>query len=442
MSTQVAVEPVAAVAVPQWSLASRIAFRFCVVYFGLFCLCTQIITSLLVNPQLDFPDPGALPPLRQIVAFAATHIFHLNASSPDFFMDTGSGDRPCDWVLLVCVLVFAIAGTILWSLLDRARPNYIALRRWFWLFFRFALAGQMFAYAFAKIVPLQMPFPALFKLIEPIGDQSPMGVLWNSIGASPAYEIFAGSAEFLGGILILLPRTRTLGALVCLADMIQIFLLNMTYDVPVKILSFHLILLALVILAPDFRRLMAFFLLNQPADPPAATTLFRTQRANRIAAVVLVVFALWLLGNNVWGARQGWKTYGGGVPKPALYGVWDVEQQTVDGQVRPPLFTDGNRWRRILFDRYNLVVFERFNDERVFWTGDLDPRAGTVKLSQRGSNQGGSTLTYTQPSPNRLTLDGALSGHRIHLELQLYDRSKFLLLSRGFHWVQEYPFNR
>ena len=56
-----------------------------------------------------------------------------------------------------------------------------------------------------------------------------------------SYEIFAGCAETLGGILLLTPRTTTLGALVCLADMIQVFMLNMTYDVPVKLFSFHLI---------------------------------------------------------------------------------------------------------------------------------------------------------------------------------------------------------
>jgi hypothetical protein len=442
VSTQVAVEPLVEAAPPRWNPATRIAFRFCVVYFGLFCLGTQIITSLLINPIWDFPDPGALPPLRQIIAFAAAHVFHLKAYDPGFFMDTGSGDRPCDWVLLVCLLVFAVAGTILWSLLDRARPNYVALRRWFWLFFRFALAGQMINYACWKIAPMQMSFPRLFTLIEPIGNQSPMGVLWNSIGASPAYEIFAGSAELLGGILILIPRTRTLGALVCLADMTQVFMLNMTYDVPVKILSFHLILLSLLILTPEFRRLRQFFFLNGPAEAPAPTKLFRSRRANRIAAAVQVFVALWLIGNNAWGAREGWKTYGGGMPTPALYGVWDVEQQTVDGQARPPLFTDSDRWRRVVFDRNNLVVFERFNDERVFWNGTIDTHAGTVKISPRGSNQGATTLTYTQPAPDRLTLDGPLNGHRVHMELKLYDRSKFLLVSRGFHWVQEYPFNR
>jgi hypothetical protein len=443
LSTPVAVEPLVEAAVPRWSLANRIAFRFCVVYFGLFCLGTQIITSLLVNPKWDFPDPGALPPLRQIIAFAAAHVFHLKSSDPGFFAETGSGDRPCDWVLLACVFVSAIAGTVLWSLLDRKRPSYTALRRWFWLFFRFALAGQMIGYAFAKIVPLQMSFPGLFKLIEPIGSQSPMGVLWNSIGAAPAYEIFAGSAELLGGILVLIPRTRTLGALVCLADMIQVFMLNMTYDVPVKILSFHLIFLALLILAPDFRRLLHFFLLNRPAEEPTTMKLFRSKRANRISAAVQIFLALWLVGNNLWGARVLWKTFGGGAPKPALYGIWDVEQQTVDGQTRPPLFTDNDRYRRIVFDRYNnLAVLQRVNDDRIYCTSAIDTRALTVKLSPRGSEQMSATLHYTQPAPGQLTLDGILSNHKVHMDLRLYDRSKFLLVSRGFHWVQESPFNR
>jgi hypothetical protein len=33
--------------IPRWNLALRIAFRFWLVYLGLYCLATQIITSLL-----------------------------------------------------------------------------------------------------------------------------------------------------------------------------------------------------------------------------------------------------------------------------------------------------------------------------------------------------------------------------------------------------------
>jgi hypothetical protein len=53
-------------------------------------------------------------------------------------------------------------------------------------------------------------------------------------GASPAYEIFIGSAELLAGLLLVIPATAMLGALIWLIDMAEVFALNMTYDVPVK----------------------------------------------------------------------------------------------------------------------------------------------------------------------------------------------------------------
>jgi hypothetical protein len=30
----------------------------------------------------------------------------------------------------------------------------------------------------------------------------------------------------------------------------------------------------------------------------------------------------------------------------------------------------------------------------------------------------------------------------IHAELTLVDPNSFLLVTRGFHWIQEFPFNR
>lgn len=441
MSTQ-AVEPLQTEVAPvPWSLASRIAFRFCVLYFGLYCLSNQILQSLLAIPNVNIPDPGTFPPLSTIILFTAKHVFHLTIT-PMFLVDTGSGDRASDWVLVFCTLVFALAGTAIWSLLDRKRTSYPALHKWFWLFFRYCLATQMFVYAFAKIVPLQMQFPPLFRLLEPYGNFSPMGVLWSSIGAAPAYEIFAGSAECLGGLLLVIPRTRTLGALVCLVDMIQVFMLNMTYDVPVKLLSFHLILLTLLMLTPEMQRVLNFFFLNRTAEPFAPPPLFRSQRKNRIAAVVQVAFILWFLGLGIWGMRDGYKTYGAGVPTPALYGIWDVEQQTVDGQVRPPLLTDTGRWRRILFERRNLIVFLHMNDERAYYTGTIDTKTNTLKFGERGKGPANTTLNYSRPAPDQLIIDGPMDGHKLHMELRLYDRNKFLIVSRGFHWVQQSPFNK
>jgi len=424
----------------RWSLATRLAFRFCFVYFSVYCLSTQIITSFFPVPNFDIPDPSTLWPIRPIVLWTAAYVFRV--SKPLVDTDSGSGDKTFDWVLLFCMLVFSLVATAIWSALDRKRPDYTTVHKWFRLFIRFCLAGQMITYGMAKFVPLQMPFPFLTRLLERYGDFSPMGVLWSSIGASPAYEIFAGGAELLGGILLTFPRTTTLGALVCLADLTQVFVLNMTYDVPVKLLSFHLILLSLFLLAPDGKRLVNLFLLNRAAGPQELPRLFARPRGNRIAFAAQIAVGVWLLGMNAYAARTGWQQYGGGRTLSPLYGIWDVEQQSVDGQLRAPLMTDAGRWRRAVFDSPARVTFQRIDDSFAGHGVTIDMKHKTLVLSDNQDKNWKAIFTFNRPTTDQMTLDGTMDGHAVHLQLKLVDRNQFVLVGRGFHWIQDYPYNR
>jgi uncharacterized membrane protein YphA (DoxX/SURF4 family) len=425
---------------PRWSLASRVAFRFCLVYFGLFCLTTQILGGLFPIRKVDIPDLSTLWPTRPIVFWAAAHIFRV--THPLVYTDTGSGDRTFDWVLVFCLLVFAALATGIWSVLDRKRENYVALHKLFWLFVRFALASEMILYGMGKAIPLQMPFPYLTRLIEPFGNFSPMGVLWYSIGASRAYEIFTGCAEMLGGILLIVPRTTTLGALICLADTIQVFVLNMTYDVPVKLVSFHLILMALFLLAPEFSRIADFLLWNRAVGPSAQPRLFRTGRANRIALALQIILGIWLLGANAYSDWNDWYTSGEGRPKSPLYGIWNVDQLSIDGQLRPPLLTDYDRWRRVIFDFPTAMAFQRMDDSFDRYGTAISVNNRTLAFTKDSDKSWKATFSFQRVAQDQLILDGSMDGHKIHMQLQLVDRNKFLLISRGFHWVQEYPFNR
>ncbi|MGB6690494.1 MAG: DoxX family protein [Terracidiphilus sp.] len=424
----------------RWTLAHRVAFRFCVLYFTLFCLSNQIFSSIFPIPKVDQPDLSTLWPLRPIVIWTAQHLFRVKTQL--LYPDSGSGDKTFDWVLSFCLLVIAFAGAVLWSAFDPKRPAYPTLQKWFRLFLRVALASQMIAYGLVKIVPLQMSFPNLIKQLEPFGYQSPMGILWASIGASPGYETFAGCAEFTGGLLLIFPRTVTVGALVCLADMVQVFMLNMTYDVPVKLFSFHLILLSLLLLAPESQRLLNFFLLNRAAEPSPPAPLFQSSRAKRIATAVLAFLWLWMLGNNIYGAWDGWHTYGGGRPKSPLYGIWNVDQMTVDGQLRPPLLTDNNRFRRIIFDFPDKVTFLPMDDSHVTDNVSIDSKLKTLAVTKSSDKNWKANFAFNRPAPDQLTLDGQMDGHKIHMQLRLMDNTKFLFANRGFRWIEEYPFNR
>jgi hypothetical protein len=348
---------------PRWSLATRIAFRFCFLYFGLYIVLTQMLTSLLFATTNDSGafEVDMTPPAKAIVVWLGSHVFRIG--QPFVTVETGSGDRIYDWVVLASILALAVLGTVIWSILDRKRQSYVRLDSWFRVFVRLSLAATMLTYGAAKILPLQMPFPYLTRLLEPYGNFSPMGVLWSSIGASPAYEIFGGCAEMLGGILLIFPRLATLGALVCLADATQVFMLNMTYDVPVKLLSGHLILIALFLLAPEAKRLADFFFFNRAALPSSPQPLFRSTRANRTALVVQILFGLWLVGANLYGSVSVYNVYGPGRPKSPLYGIWNVDDFTLDGQSRALLTTDSSRWRRLVFDFPQFVSIHDMDED-------------------------------------------------------------------------------
>lgn len=422
----------------RWRLRTRIAFRFCFLYFTLYVLTTQMLGGLLAGVPL--PNLGATGFLKDVLAWTANNVFKV--SYPYVTTLTGSGDKTIDWMHAFCLLVVAVAGTTVWSIVDRRRANYTSLHKWSHLGMRFALGSTMISYGMVKAIPLQMPAPSLQRLVEPYGHFSPMGVLWYSIGASHAYERFCGFAELTGGILLVIPQLSILGALITLADAVQIFTLNMTYDVPVKLLSFHLILMALYVLAPEAKRLMRVLVLNRTAEPSTQPPLFRGRRALRIALGVQLAFAAYIVGMNLYQANQSWWRFGPGAPKSPLYGIWNVEEMRVDGVVRSALLGDYGRWRRLIFQNPTAMSFQRMDDTFQAYGAKFDEAAKRLTLSSATDKAFGASFAIERPDPTRLILDGEMGGSKVRFDMRLLEREKFLLVSRGFNWIQERPFNR
>ena len=110
--------------------------------------------------------------------------------------------------------------------------------------------------------PTQFIFPTFGRLVEPLGEFSPMGLLWNFMGYSTPYIIFSGLAEVTGATLLLFRRTATLGAMASAAVLLNIVMLNFCYDVPVKLYSLNLLLMAIFLMAPDLPRLANLLVLE------------------------------------------------------------------------------------------------------------------------------------------------------------------------------------
>ena len=430
----------------RWRLATRIAFRFCVVYFGLYILATQMFFSMFPWPWGRVPSLGQLPTLRTATSWVATNLFRF---PKPLTMLSGSGDKPYDFALLALLLAVAVVATALWSVLDRRRPNYTTFHKWFRLFLRFGLGGTMVTYGVMKAFPLQMPYPYLTRLLEPYGHFSLMGVLWAEIGASPAYEMFTGLVELTGGLLLFIPGLTTAGALLALVATTQIFMLNMTYDVPVKLFSGQLIVMSLVLLAPEAKRLVSVLILNRSAGPSTQPTLGHSRRGRRLAIAAQILAGAWIVGVAFSQGWQGMRTRGPWTPRPPLYGIWIIDKMSIDGVERAPLVTDYDRWRRVVIQTGSGMSFQRMDDTFAPYGTKVDMAAKTITLTkapvpgtQNTTPPPAGRLAYQQPTPERLILDGEIDGRKVRMELQTYDRSNFRLVQTRFRWVQDLPFNR
>ena len=163
--------------IPHWNIGTRIGFRFCFVYLGLFVLYFSpawLQYLLFVKHESPFVLGGVWP-MRQIVFWAGAHVFRIGGPP-----DPGVGfDGSFFWIEAFVLLIISLLATGIWSVLDRRRQNYVTLHNWLRVIVRFRFAALMFAYGMFKLIPSQMPYPNLFELVRPFGHLWQMQVLWS-----------------------------------------------------------------------------------------------------------------------------------------------------------------------------------------------------------------------------------------------------------------------
>jgi hypothetical protein len=88
------------------------------------------------------------------------------------------------------------------------------------------------------------------------------------------------------------------------------------------------------------------------------------------------------------------------------------------------------------------MTFQRMDGSTAGYGTDFKAHPKTVALTKYDDKKWKGGFTFEEKVPDQLTLDGNMGGHKINMRLKLVASDKFQLVSRRFHWTQEYPFNR
>jgi hypothetical protein len=442
-------------AIIQWNSSTRIAFRFAFCYCVLYCVYMWdglhvLYVFLMAKHQLTrIPAPLMAPLWHHVVPWVGKHILHL--ATPITIFSNGSGDTTYDYVLVLCFLTISAIGALVWSFLDRQRSNYQVLHQWLRLGVILSLAAQMLSYGIDKVIPLQFGSLNFARISEPLGEMTPITLLWNFMAASKPYTITVGMVELVAGLLVLVPRFTTLGALIAFSSMANVFALNMCYDVPVKLFSFHLGLLSAFLLLPEVPRLLNVLVLNRPTAPAEAVPLSSNTWIRRgallfRAAVGLLLFAsLTFFSYRTYSRQQAERS-----SPVSFYGVWSVDEFNETGNAGAPLFTPKlmkdmkvlpgkDHWERLIFQSPDAAFIQLSNGTLDGLRPKVDSKSGSLTLTDGDDPAWKCSLSVQNPEPLVLRVQGTVNGVAIAAKLHREDQTRFLLLTRGFHWISEYP---
>lgn len=485
---------------PGWNLIQRVAFRFALAYLVLYILpfpipnAVSLIAGLhdIITGYEPNPDPDAEQPfvIRYVVEPVNKYVIKPYGDAWDIavlwtgenvfnrqieYRPAGSGDTTWNYVQVFMYAVLSAAVTLLWTLAAgvrwhwwwRSRLGYPHLHEWLRVFVRFYLASTVFNYGAVKVIKLQFAYPAPDQLLHTYGESSPMHLLWTFMGASDGYTWFTGTGEVIAGLLLCTRRTTLLGALCTFGVMGHVVALNFCYDVPVKLFSTHLMLMALFLAAPDLPWLARVFVLGQRAVPRGYAPLVHSRWLDWTLFGVRTILVLLEVGLTLYQNHEASKTYGRLNPEPPLFGLWEVEEFTLDGQDRPPLATDAGRWQRVSFNKGiqfrkstppfppSVMIRNMLGKMILFANVAVNEEEKTITLSQRGTPGDPppaslGALRYTDREPDVIVVDGDVTfvadgkpgPKHVTVRLRHCGTDKFLLSSRGFHWINEVPYNQ
>jgi hypothetical protein len=224
-------------------------------------------------------------------------------------------------------------------------------------------------------------------------------------------------------------------------------IMNMGYDIPVKLFSTHLVVMCFVLLAFEYRRIFALLFNNpMPAGLVYIPVILKkwiriTGYILKLAFIVLVVFLPFKETYKQWRETKDLKTEG-----PIKAGVYEVKIFVLNGDTIPFNYGGKLRWKDVIFDNNtggsvgSIDTMFRQRYGRGYFNFSIDSAKQNLDIIKRTVDFNTfplGKLHFDLPDSNTVILSGMLRKDSVYALLTRTDRH-FQLTERQFHWLSEY----
>lgn len=208
-------------------------FRKVTVFCGVFFL--QFILFFPLSFLNDFQLKITHFIFGDFTRLALEELFNKKNCRIDYSSDS------CSMLVLIIILLLA---SLIFSFLIKKKwsKHFLLITEYVCVIY---ISVVLIKYGVDKIFKAQFPEPEPNILFTRFGNLDKDILFWSTIGTSKIYNIIIGSIELFTGALLLFKRTRFLGLLLAIISFAQILIINISFDISVKLFSLILLLMSL-----------------------------------------------------------------------------------------------------------------------------------------------------------------------------------------------------
>jgi len=350
-------------------------------------------------------------------------------------------DSKYDYSRFLLITVLSIIGTMIWLLVDsKLKIEYnLKLKTLTRTILRYHVGLTLIVYGIAKVFMLQFGEMDLDRLETSIGNNNGMSYLWAFMSYSKFYTMTTGWIEVIGGVFLLFRRTTFIGSFILLIAMLNVVLIDIGYDVRVKMFAIHLLFMTILLISHEFQRIWNFFVSNKPVTSSSEPPLFTSNKSKKIGyalkSVLLLYFVISCSINYTERIKsQTENRY------PTLSAYHEVETHIINGDT---LHTSNTaKWKNISINgssyRPESLKIIGEDKKRNYYSFEADTTNNSIKFySYKDPKKEAYRFVYKKIDENTFVFKGSYQNDSIWIQTKAKTLKDYRLTKNGIRWITD-----
>jgi hypothetical protein len=353
-------------------------------------------------------------------------ISSITESNP-ILLDFSSDSKSLYLLLLSLVLTGFILAFIIHRLYkdEKKRHRFIENGKTIAVYY---LAIVLMKYGFDKLFKAQFYLPEPNILYTPFGKLDKDILFWSTMGTSYSYNLFMGFMEILPGLFLLFKRTREIGLIISFGVLLNVFAINLSFDISVKLFSAFLLLINLYLLTPVFKMIWEIFILkkNTIKQEPLKSS---SVNFRKIAGKFILFFLI--LAESLFPYFKSRNFNDDIQSRPFLHGAYEVQQIKINGKV---IEKKESQLKRIFIHRDNYLILQDQNENMVDYKLKINEVTKKMTLTDYDSKI--SSIYYSfNKKDSLLLLNYKIGTNIMSVKTKMCEWKNLPIMKQQFHWT-------